>query len=411
MEVGKRVLLPLGLGTALSLMGDATLYTVLPTHTAEAGITLASVGVILAVNRAIRILLNGPAGLAYDRFPRRRLLIPSLFLGALSTAICGLARGFWPLLAGRLLWGLAWSGIWIGGNTAILDVADERNRGRWTGLYQAWFFVGGALGFLFGGVLTDWLGYHQALVVGAVVSAAGALPALFALPETKEALPPAASKRPDAKPRPETNAVAHRGEMAMVIAVQAVNRFVMAGVMAATLSLLLLDRLGDSLTLGRLTLGVATVTGLLLAARMLLAMASAPVMGSLSDAEAGRWRLMPWTLLAAAVGMALLACGPPLLLVIGALLGAVASGGLQALIVALTGDLTPASRRGRSVGLLQTLGDIGSAAGPLLAYALLPYLGLAGVYFLCAGLLLLTLILLCCWMAVWRDPARSRHFV
>ena len=42
------VLLPLGLGTALSLMGDATLYTVLPTHTAEAGIALSGVGIILA---------------------------------------------------------------------------------------------------------------------------------------------------------------------------------------------------------------------------------------------------------------------------------------------------------------------------------------------------------------------------
>ena len=33
-----RVLFPLGLGTALSLVGDTTLYAVLPTHTAEAGV-------------------------------------------------------------------------------------------------------------------------------------------------------------------------------------------------------------------------------------------------------------------------------------------------------------------------------------------------------------------------------------
>ena len=50
--------MPLGLGTALSLMGDATLYTVLPTHTAEAGIPLSSVGIMLGINRAVRILLN-----------------------------------------------------------------------------------------------------------------------------------------------------------------------------------------------------------------------------------------------------------------------------------------------------------------------------------------------------------------
>ncbi len=45
-------------------MGDATLYIVLPTHTAEAGIPLASVGILLGVNRAVRLLTNGPAGVA-----------------------------------------------------------------------------------------------------------------------------------------------------------------------------------------------------------------------------------------------------------------------------------------------------------------------------------------------------------
>lgn len=100
-----KVLFPLGLGTALSLMGDATLYTVLPTHTAEAGIALGGVGIILGVNRVVRVFLNGPAGLAYDHWPRRRLFVPALFIGALSTAVYATTRGFWPLLVGRLLWG------------------------------------------------------------------------------------------------------------------------------------------------------------------------------------------------------------------------------------------------------------------------------------------------------------------
>jgi MFS family permease len=71
----RKVLFPLGLGTALSLMGDGTLYTVLPTHTVEAGVALSSVGIILGVNRAVRLFLNGPAGLAYDRWSRRRLFV------------------------------------------------------------------------------------------------------------------------------------------------------------------------------------------------------------------------------------------------------------------------------------------------------------------------------------------------
>jgi len=176
-----QVIFPLGMGTALSLMGDATLYTVLPTHAAEAGITLAAVGIILSANRVIRLFLNGPMGLAYDRSQRRRLFIPALFIGALSTAIYAATSGFWPLLAGRLLWGLAWSGIWVGGSTIILDVTTDKDRGRWTGTYQVWFFLGIALGAFLGGLLTDWLGYHAAMWVGASVTALGGLVALFFL--------------------------------------------------------------------------------------------------------------------------------------------------------------------------------------------------------------------------------------
>jgi len=77
-----RVLFPLGLGTALSLMGDAALYTVLPTHAAEAGIALIQVGIILSANRVVRLFLNAPMGLAYDRSRRRRLFISALFVGA-----------------------------------------------------------------------------------------------------------------------------------------------------------------------------------------------------------------------------------------------------------------------------------------------------------------------------------------
>ena len=39
----RQALAAIGLGTALSLLGDAALYAVLPSHTAEAGVALASV--------------------------------------------------------------------------------------------------------------------------------------------------------------------------------------------------------------------------------------------------------------------------------------------------------------------------------------------------------------------------------
>jgi MFS family permease len=381
----RKVLFPLGLGTALSLMGDGTLYTVLPTHTAEAGIALSSVGIILGVNRAVRLFLNGPAGLAYDRWSRRRLFVPALFIGALSTAVYAATRGFWPLLVGRLLWGLAWSGIWVGGATVILDVTTAQDRGRWTGLYQTWYFLGSALSTFAGGLFTDWLGYGATMLIGAVVTTAGGVVALILLPETRSAWP-----KPN-DPSAEEIGLRLRDNPGLWVAasLQGINRFVTAGVLAATMALLVQDRLSSA----GLTLRVATLTGVLMAGRTLLSMAAAPLAGTASDWLGSRWGVAAWGLAIGVVSMALVAWGAPLAILAGVSLGAVAGGSVQALVTALTGDLVSQAQRGRAIGLLHTAGDLGSAIGPPAAYALMPWIELRGVYLLCAGLFAVGLVL------------------
>lgn len=91
-----RALFIIGLGVAVSLLGDLTLYVVLPTHTEAAGIALADVGLMLSANRLIRIAINGPAGMLIERVPRRRMLVPALFIGALSSLLYTLP-GFWKI--------------------------------------------------------------------------------------------------------------------------------------------------------------------------------------------------------------------------------------------------------------------------------------------------------------------------
>ena len=121
----QRTVTLLGIGTAISLLGDATLYTVLPhpNIAAQVGVSLAMVGVLLGANRAVRLLLNGPVGLVYDRLPRRPLLIAALTIGSISSMIYALGRGFWPIFTGRIMWGMAWSLLWIGGNAVVLEIS------------------------------------------------------------------------------------------------------------------------------------------------------------------------------------------------------------------------------------------------------------------------------------------------
>jgi predicted MFS family arabinose efflux permease len=56
------------------------------------------------------------------------------------------------------------------------------------------------------------------------------------------------------------------------------------------------------------------------------------------------------------------------------------------MVTALTGDLASAGQRGRAVGLVHTASDLGSAVAPPVAYLLLPWIGLKGIYLGCAAL-------------------------
>lgn len=384
----RQVLLAVGVGTALSLMGDTALYAVLPTHTAEAGVTLASVGVLLSANRWIRLLLNGPAGLAYDRWPRRRLFLFALGIGTLSTALYGYTQGFWFLLIGRLLWGLAWSGIWVGGNTIILNAASVEERGRLTGLYQLSFYLGSSLGFPVGGFLTDWLGFRSAMLIAAVVTGVGALAAGFLLREIHSPAPvPAAHQFKSAS----LSLVPSLAIMPAIV-LYAVNRFVIAGVLSASLGLLIQQQWGTLLLPTGAVMGVATLTGLLLGLNTFISMYSAPLAGHWSDQRRSRWPIIALGITPGVLGMVLLAFGHPVAIVGGILLIALMGGSNQSLATALLGDIAESHWRGRALGWMHTLGDLSSALAPPLVYASLSFITLSGIYLICAILLAVLLL-------------------
>ena len=380
-----RVLLPAGIGTCLSLLGDASLYTVLPTHTVVAGVSVASVGILLSANRFIRLVLNGPAGMAYDRWPRRPLFVSALFIGACSTAIYGLTHGFWPLLLGRLLWGLAWAGIWVGGNTIVLDIADDENRGRWIGIYQLSFFLGASGGAMLGGVLTDTLGFHQTMIIGAALTLMGAVIALIFLPETRSSTQHPADAATISQ-RPIASNPSEKSELFSITALFSTNRLVIAGILLSTLSIFMHDQLGEQVQIAGHSFGVATLTGLGLGLSTLIAMVSAPLIGGFSDRVGNRWRVAAGGLVPGIIGFGLMALGLPMTILFGIPLIATTSGSNQGLSTVLTGDLSNGQSQSRRLGVLFTFGDFASAIGPPLAYALIPLTGINTLYLSSAGL-------------------------
>jgi MFS family permease len=380
------------------------MYTVLPTHTEIAGVTLASVGILLSANRFIRLFLNGPIGILTDRWPRRWIFVPAVFLGALSTAIYALSNSFLPLFSGRLLWGVAWSGLWISGNAIVLDISSRHERGRNVGIYYLSFSLGAATGSILGGVLTDWLGYHRAMGVSASLTLLGAIVALLFLPETSEST--VERQHADVKNISEPSATTDWKQLISASGLLGVNRFVMAGILLATFGLFLAQLLGETIVVANRTIGITTVTGLALGLSTLLGMVAAPAAGGLSDRIGKRWGVISGSLVTGSTGFSLLAVGTPVSVLFGLPLVSISSGGNQGLATTLVGDLSPPRRHGRRLGLLYTVGDFASAIGPPFAYALIPLVGLSSLYLMSAGLFGLMLIVAFWWAIAKRTKIK-----
>jgi MFS family permease len=384
----RRVLTLLGIGTAVSLLGDATLYTVLPNPTIanQVGISLGMVGVLLGANRAIRVLINGPLGMLYDRMPRRALMVTSLLLGTLANISYALGSGLWPLLAGRITWGIAWAMLWIGGNAVVLDISSDENRGRFSGRYQMWYLFGIAFSSFTGGLLTDLLGFRGAMWLTSGVIGAAALLWLLAFPETRRNIDDQTVHQSNnaAKPRFPWKVIFQTGLPAFV------SRFISWGVLAATMILWLSDFIGEEVQLGGTTLPLATVTGGVNALTLLFSMGVAPTAGWVSDQLGKRWRVLAVGILIGAAGIWLMSGRLVGWAVLGAFLAQVTGGSVETLVPVITGDRVKKVARGRALGMINTLGDLGATLGPAAALGILnaEVLTLVQIYRLCAVVLI-----------------------
>ena len=159
----------LGLGLAgaysLALLGDQMLYVFLPSHPAEAGIAASSLGLVLSANRIVRLAANSLGGVLSDRLGRRRPYLLGMVLALVSTAGYLVSHSLVPLLVCRMLWGIAFSLLVVGGVSLMLDHSVEAERGRTIGLYQALLAFGTLLALVLSGLLTDLLGYRGTLMV------------------------------------------------------------------------------------------------------------------------------------------------------------------------------------------------------------------------------------------------------
>ena len=102
------------LALAFASFGDAFLYPFLPVNFDAVGIPMAWVGVLLSINRFIRIVSNTWIVHAFAKYGLRSIMILAVMLAITSTVGYGVATGVVAWIFFRIMWGLAFSAMRIG---------------------------------------------------------------------------------------------------------------------------------------------------------------------------------------------------------------------------------------------------------------------------------------------------------
>ena len=256
-----------GIATALSLLGDQVLYSVLPVYFDELGLAPIEVGLILSVNRWIRLITNHFAYRMAERFRSDLLFAVALLLGSFTTAMYFFTSLFTVLFVARLLWGLAWSFIRHVGVLDVMQGVPAEVSGRTMGVYNGISRLGSVTGLFGGALLVDLVGFSTAVLAIACISA-------VAIPVGMKAK---LSDRP--LPREQLEASWGTPGVRMYAVIGFALGAVGPGLVTATLGAVLLDRLGAT----AFAVSAATLTGAVLAARYVLDSLAAPWLGGLSD--------------------------------------------------------------------------------------------------------------------------------
>ncbi|WP_267206656.1 MFS transporter [Salinibacillus xinjiangensis] len=386
MSAKKRVV-GIALITAIAVMGDSMLFVVLPIYWQDFGLrALWQIGVLLSINRFIRLPINPLVGMFYQKFQLRTGVLIALGLTVLTTMSYGILQHFWLLVLMRALWGVAWSLLRLGGYLTVIDVANDQSRGQYVGLYNGLWGIGGLVGMLAGGLLVD---QTSILFVTSLFGALGVL----AIPAVWFLVP--VSRRTDQEDNKETSTISKSKWVSkyvvMVLVTGVAMGFIVFGLFASTLSPLIERVYMNEWNLLQMTIGAATLAGIVQAIRWGWDPFVAPLIGKWLDASKTMLRILLIPLFGGGLLFIVLGNLQSLFILLIALLIFQL---LSTMFVTTTDTLAASAAaqtdRVKIITAHTIVVDIGAALGPLISFIIIEFYSLTTVYYI-AGMLLILL--------------------
>jgi MFS family permease len=373
-----RMIFALTPGVMLAGISGGITFPILPSVGIKVGLPFAFIGLVLAANRIVRVIVGPSVGNLIDRYGGRRAMLVGLGMQVLGMGlfILGVTTPF-PgscLLLGRIVHGLGSAGTFVAAGALALHGGGKEHAGRIGGAVRAAIMLGVPIGLVCGGFLSDYLSDAKTFGIGALGLAASGLCAYALVPDLRVE----AAKRASLLVALREMADAR---MAAIGTLAFASAFCGSGMVLTTTTILvhtyklsafgLRERATASVLMGWLVVAEALAT---------------PGLGRLGDRR-------NWHAQIAVAGLALTI--PALcILAFATRVPTVAAGmtvlgfgvaGLGPSLFALLGRFVSPERRGLGVGALQVATDLGGAVGPIVGTSLfagslaLPYLVTAGV--------------------------------
>ncbi|MBN2077084.1 MAG: MFS transporter [Dehalococcoidales bacterium] len=164
--------------TLMAVLGVASITPAFPKIQRELGITPNQVGLLITFFTLPGALLTPVVGVMADRYGRKKILIPSLFLFAIAGTACTFVKDFELLLWMRAIQGIGAAALGSINSTIIGDLYDGKHRVEAMGLNASVLSIGVALYPSIGGAMAL-LGWHYPFLLSALALPIGILALLM----------------------------------------------------------------------------------------------------------------------------------------------------------------------------------------------------------------------------------------
>ncbi|MFC2018785.1 MFS transporter [Chloroflexota bacterium] len=179
----KKALPILSLSIFTSMLGFAIVAPLLPLYAKSLEASGLSLGLMMGLHPATRLVLMPFIGRFSDRWGRKPFIITGLAITTISAVGYSWAGTMPQLFAVRMLAGAA-SGMTFPVSQAYLgDICPEGEEGKWTGYFMAAFFAGHGIGPFMGGILTDQFNMNVAFFSMAALNLLALILVIFLLPK------------------------------------------------------------------------------------------------------------------------------------------------------------------------------------------------------------------------------------